>query len=168
MGSEMCIRDSFYVQNMPDPRGTNPSAYDKVAIAKKEWSKVQRLLDEGTISSFWPDPEDPAEFREHVARIWERDRAILAEARVRASILAPHRGVSEMAQCGPGLGSVSFEMEDLLEYLADMVRHYASASRRNHRNKLVTPFLTARSRWHCTKQGEWKMARAPAALEEMD
>ena len=144
--------------------GQNP----KVQIAKKEWRTVHRWLEEGKLSSIWPDPDDPAEFKEHVARIWERDQARIEEARVRASILEPHRGVLEMAQCGPGLGEISFEMEDLLEYLADQVRYFASASRRNDKDKLITPFITAPSRWHCTKQGEWKMARAAVPLQGMD
>ena len=158
----------FYFQKMPDPRGTKPWAYDKVAIAKKEWRTVHRWLEEGKLSSILPDPDDPAEFKEHVARIWERDQARIEEARVRASILEPHRGVLEMAQCGSGLGEISFEMEDLLEYLADQVRYFASASRRNDKDKLITPFITAPSRWHCTKQGEWKMARAAVPLQVMD
>ena len=87
---------------------------------------------------------------------------------MRASSLEPHRGVLEMAQCGSGLGEISFEMEDLLEYLADQVRYFASASRRNDKDKLITPFITAPSRWHCTKQGEWKMARAAVPLQGMD
>ena len=144
--------------------GQNP----KVQIAKKEWRTVHRWLEEGKLSSIWPDLDDPAEFKEHVARIWERDQARIEEARVRASILEPHRGVLEMAQCGPGLGEISFEMEDLLEYLADQVRYFASASRRNDKDKLITPFITAPSRWHCTKQGEWKMARAAVPLQGMD
>ena len=73
-----------------------------------------------------------------------------------------------MAQCGSGLGEISFELEDLLEYLADQVRYFASASRRNDKDKLITPFITASSRWHCTKQGEWKMARAAVPLQGMD
>ena len=96
--------------------GQNP----KVQIAKKEWRTVHRWLEEGKLSSIWPDPDDPAEFKEHVARIWERYQARIEEARVRASILEPHRGVLEMAQCGSGLREISFEMEDLLEYFADL------------------------------------------------
>ena len=49
--------------------------HPKVQIGKKEWRTVYRWLEEGMLSSDSPDPDDPAEFKEHVARIWERDPA---------------------------------------------------------------------------------------------
>ena len=50
-------------------------------------------------------------------------------------------------------------LEDLLEYLADVVRHFEPAFGRNSKGKLVLPYLTHPSRLHCTMQGDWQQMR---------
>ena len=67
--------------------------------------------------------------------------------------------ILDMFRCDAGLGGTSLVLEDLLEYLADVVRHFAPASCRNSKGKLVLPYLTHPSMWHCTKQGDWQQMR---------
>ena len=61
----------------------------------------------------------------------------------------PHTGILDMLSCDAGLGGTSFEMQDLLEYLADAVQYYSPAYGRTNAGKLVLPYLTHPTRWHC-------------------
>ena len=65
-----------------------------------------------------------------------------------------------MMRCDAGLGGDSHEFYDLLEYLADQVQYFPESHYRNKKGKLVPPFITKPSRWHCTKQGDWERAIA--------
>ena len=67
--------------------------------------------------------------------------------------------ILDMFRCDAGLGGTSLVLEDLLEYLADVVRHFAPAFGRNSKGKLVLPYVAHPSRWHCTKQGDWQQMR---------
>ena len=46
----------------------------------------------------------------------------------------------------------------MLEYLADAVQYYSSAYGRTNAGKLVLPYLTHPTRWHCTRPGDWQRA----------
>ena len=129
------------------------------ASKKLPWDRVQELLDQDRIDSM--DVLEKSELPALVRRCWERDRGRIQDARERAATLPMHGRdpVLDMFRCDHGLGETSLVLEDLLEYLADVVRHFASASSRNSKGKLVTPYLTHPLRWHCTKQGEWQQMR---------
>ena len=126
-------------------------------IAKMPWSRVQKLLDERRIDSNKIVDDD--ELPEYVLRMHIRDQARLAQAAERAMRLWPHEGVLDMYKCGAGLGDLSIELQDLLEYLADTIQYYSPAYGCSPAGKLVPPFLTHETRWHCTRQGDWQCAR---------
>ena len=61
-----------------------------------------------------------------------------------------------MARCGSGLGGHSWELKDLLAYLADFIKHFPHGYQRDVKGKLVAPFVTSASGWHCTRRGDWQ------------
>ena len=62
----------------------------------------------------------------------------------------------EMARCDAGLGGRSWELQDLLAYLADFIKHFPHGYQRDAKNKLVPPFVTGVAGWHCTRRGDWQ------------
>jgi len=131
--------------------------FTNTEIAKMPWTSVTVLLDEHRVDS--TTVVEPLELPAYAQRLWIRERSRLQEAKERASSLQPHTGILDMFQCESGLNGTSFEMEDLLEYLADAVQHYGPAYGRSNVGKLVPPFLTHPTRWHCTRQGDWQRTR---------
>ena len=49
-----------------------------------------------------------------------------------------------------GLGGSSYELEDLLEYLADRVRHFHQCHIRISAGESIPPFVLGLSSWHCS------------------
>ena len=136
------------------PEETGYDVYSLQEIAKMPWTSVQVLLDEHRIDS--TTVVEASELPAYVRRVWNRDRCRLEQARERAASLQPHMGILDMFRCEPGLNGTSFETQDLLEYLADAVQHYGPAHGHGSGGKHVPPFLTHPTRWHCTRQGDWK------------
>ena len=133
--------------------------YTMQSVAHLPWDRVQELLDQDRIDSI--HVHEKSELPALVRRCWERDRTRLHEARQRAAELPMHGWdpILDMFRCDAGLGGTSLVLEDLLEYLADVVRHFEPAFGRNSKGKLVLPYLTHPSRWHRTKQGDWQQMR---------
>ena len=133
--------------------------YTMQSVTHLPWDRVQELLDQNRIDSI--HVQEKLELPALVRRCWERDRTRLHDARQRAAELPRHGWdpILDMFRCDAGLGETSLVLEDLLEYSADVVRHFGRAFGRNSKGKLVLPYLTHPSRWHCTKQGDWQQMR---------
>ena len=56
-----------------------------------------------------------------------------------------------------GLGT-SGELQDLLEYLADRLTYSPLGYMQDERGKLIVPMITARARWHCSRQSDTMLA----------
>lgn len=108
------------------------------------WNVVQRLLDEHRIDS--SSGVEASELPTYVERLRLRGGMRLQAAANRASSLQPHLGILDIFRCE----------SDLLEYLANAVQYYATAHGRTRAGKLAPLLLTHPTRWHCTRQGDWK------------
>ena len=102
---------------------------------------------------------EPEEFPAYIQRIWMRDRDRLESANHRARRLHEFdidRNILHMMRCDSGLGGDSYELEDLLEYLADRVFYFHHCHIRNVAGKLVPPFVAGPSSWHCSRISDWQ------------
>ena len=130
---------------------------------------VTELVEEDRIHTI--DVEDLNELGEFVMRVYDRDRDRLSEGRQRAKRLKENDGTLEICRTFEGLGDDSLEMNDLLSYLCDTVRFFASASKRLEpkpnqlRGKLVPPYVIPPHRWHVTKQGDWLQTKVLATMD---
>ena len=127
--------------------------------------EVEAMVAEERIHTLDLDEDDEESLGEFVGRLYSRDRDRLREGRERAAALSKNDGLLRVECADEGLGAGSLEIQDLLAYLADTVRFFASASKRldpapgRLKGKLVPPYVTPRERWHITKQGSWLRSR---------
>ena len=123
--------------------------------------EVEAMVAEERIHTLDLDEDDEESLGEFVGRLYSRDRDRLREGRERAAALSKNDGLLRVECADEGLGAGSLEIQDLLAYLADTVRFFASASKRldpapgRLKGKLVPPYVTPPERWHITKQGSW-------------
>jgi len=127
--------------------------------------EVEAMVAEERIHTLDLDEDDEESLGEFVGRLYSRDRDRLREGRERAAALSKNDGLLRVECADEGLGAGSLEIQDLLAYLADTVRFFASASKRldpapgGLKGKLVPPYVTPPERWHITKQGSWLRSR---------
>ena len=127
--------------------------------------EVEAMVAEERIHTLDLDEDDRESLGEFVGRLYNRDRDRLREGRERAAALSKNDGLLRVECADEGLGAGSLEIQDLLAYLADTVRFFASASKRldpapgRLKGKLVPPYVTPPERWHITKQGSWLRSR---------
>ena len=122
---------------------------------------VEDMVAEDRIHTLDLDEDDETSLGEFVDRLYHRDRDRLREGQERATQLSANDGTLRVDSTDEGLGEGTLELKDLLSYLADTVRFFASASKRldplpgKAKGKLMPPYVTAEDRWHITKQGSW-------------
>ena len=85
--------------------------------------------------------------------------------RERATRLPAHTGVLAITRCTDGLGGGSDELADMLAYMSEAVRYFASASRRIENNQLVPPYVLGQKRRHVSRQGDWLQSCKLAGFE---
>ena len=141
------------------PEEVGYDSFSQEEIARKPWRVVEELMAKGLIDSTSPHPQ--ADLPGYVERLYNRDVGRLNEARCRATMLRPHKGVLDMMRCDEGLGGNSHELYDLLEYLADIVLYFPAAHYLKRNGRLVPPYITKPSKWHCTRQSNWKRTIVP-------
>lgn len=130
-------------------------------IVTMSQGEVEAMVAEERIHTLDLDEDDEQSLGEFVGRLYSRDRDRLREGRERAAALSKNDGLLRVECADEGLGAGSLEIQDLLAYLADTVRFFASASKRldpapgRLKGKLVPPYVTPPERWHITKQGSW-------------
>ena len=116
-----------------------------------------RLLDRPTFV-------EPQKLPAYLKRVHQREVARLQEHAGRIAKLIEladqphHQEPSEVWMSLPtaGLGFTSWNLRDLLAYLADRILHYPKTYRLNAIGQLVPPFLTRPGSWHCTRSSDWK------------
>ena len=145
-----------------DQRGLSGS-YTKRTIAELPWRVIQKMITERRIDTI--DVEREADLPEFIRRCWERDVRRIEDARERARKLDPHQGTLDLVGCDHGLGFASHEMSDLLLYIGDAIRHWASASTRAQDEQglptgpLIRPYVVDERSWHVSRQGDWECTR---------
>lgn len=157
--SEKLMRMRQWEIQTHDQKASDYDVFKYKTIAGKPWLEVQALLDHGLIRSSLP--VTPEELPDYVRRLHNRDTTRMEDAvkRVPKVGTKPHSGVLDMSSPMSGLGGNSFELEDLLEYLADAAFYFRESHFRTMSGKLVPPLVTQISRWHCTRQGDWLQTR---------
>ena len=139
------------------PEELGYDCWTKEAIVFKPLHKILEMVEAGLIEcSGEVDPED---FPGYLERIWLRDRSRLESAKSRAQRLHKFdtdKNILHMMRCESGLGGESYDLEDLLEYLADCVFYFHKCHIRNRAGKLVPPFVAGPSSWHCSRISEWQ------------
>ena len=138
---------------------TRNSTFKPIVAMSQE--AVEDMVAEERIHTLDLDEEDEVSLGEFVWRLYHRDRDRLREGHERATKLRVNDGMLQIECADEGLGEGSRELKDLLSYLADTVRFFASASKRldpvpgRMKGKLVPPYVISPERWHITKQGSW-------------
>ena len=159
------------VEKAGDTRLTRNST--RRPIVSMGQGEVEAMVAEDRIHTLDLDAEDEETLSEFVGRLYHRDRDRLQEGRERAAALSKNNGQLRVECADEGLGEGSQEIQDLLAYLADTVRFFASASKRlepepgRRKGKLVPPYVTPPERWHITKQGSW-LRSTECSREEQD
>ena len=87
----------------------------------------------------------------------QREQYRLAIAQLRAEKLHKQWGYLRMDRPDNGLGT-SGELQDLLEYLADRLTYSPLGYMQDEGGKLIVPMITARARWHCSRQSDTMLA----------
>ena len=132
-------------------------------IAELPWRVIEKMITERRIDTI--DVQLEADLPEFIRRCWERDVRRIEDARERARKLDPHQGTLDLVGCDHGLGFASHEMSDLLLYIGDAIRHWASASTRAQDEQglptgpLIRPYVVDERNWHVTRQGDWECTR---------
>ena len=143
--------------------------HTKRAIAELPLPMIEKMITERRIDTI--DVELEADLPEFIRRCWERDVRRIEDARERARELDPHQGTVDIVRCDDGLGFASHEMSDILLYIGDAVRYWASASTRAENEQglatgpLVPPYIVGPDHWHVTRQGNWQRTRTFSGMD---
>ena len=142
---------------MKTPEQSGYDCWTKESIVFEPFDQILELVKVGLIEC--PVRVKPEEFPVYLQRIWMRDRKRLYSAIDRAHRLQTFdtdTNILHMMRCESGLGGESYELQDLLEYLADRVIHFPPCHIRNAAGKLAPPFVTGPRSWHCSRSSDWQ------------
>ena len=131
--------------------------WDTVTLEELHAQEVEELVTKRLLEEPSYVKPNKIPFLARVRGYHQREQYRLAIAQLRAEKLHKQWGYLRMDRPDNGLGT-SGELQDLLEYLADRLTYSPLGYMQDERGKLIVPMITARARWHCSRQSDTMLA----------